>query len=366
MKKESNVIYKKIKSMKAEDMIGEEENNDLYETLQYVVDKGQTIVRVDKFLVNKVERATRSKIQKACNNELVTVNGKTIKSNYKIKPSDIVVIKLLKSPNSDHILAEKMDLDIRYEDDYLMVVYKAPGIVVHPGIGNHHGTLVNGLAYYFKQKKENSDLPVMEGNTADRPGLVHRIDKNTSGLMVIAKTDEAMAGLAKQFFDHTIERKYVALIWGEFDEHEGTIEGNIGRHPNQRLQMTVFPDADQGKHAITHYRVLEEFYYVSLVECVLETGRTHQIRVHMKHKGHPLFNDDRYGGNAVVKGTVFSKYKTFVHNCFKLIPRHALHAKSLGFTHPITKEKLFFETDLPQDFMDVLDKWRKYVNALKK
>jgi len=340
-------------------------NEEMFEHYRYVADKGQAIIRVDKFLADRVERTTRSKIQRACSLDLVRVNDKPVKSNHKIKPSDIITIVLPKPPDSGHIAAEDIPLDVHYEDDDILILNKPAGLVVHPGIGNHSGTLVNGLMHYFKEKRREKELPIMEGNDFDRPGLVHRIDKNTSGLMVIAKNEAAMTHLAKQFFDHSIERKYQALIWGEFDEEAGTIEGNIGRHPRHRLQMTVFQDGDEGKHAVTHFKLIEKFYYVSLVECQLETGRTHQIRVHMKHKGHPVFNDERYGGNAVVKGTVFSKYKQFVQNCFKMIPRHALHAKSLGFIHPTTGEKMYFEIDLPKDMIDVLDKWRKYVEVKK-
>ena len=345
--------------------VGElEKPEGLYEHYRYIADKGQRPMRVDKFLVGKVERATRSKIQKAIINDAVLVNEKIVKSNYKIKPGDVITIVLPKPPNHGHLIPENIPLDIRYEDDDLMVLYKPPGLVVHPGIGNHHGTIVNGLVYYLQNKK-HGDIPVMEGNLGDRPGLVHRIDKNTSGLLLIAKTEHAMAHLAKQFFKHTIRRRYVALVWGSLDEDEGTIEGHIARHPRNRLQMHVFPEGDEGKHAITHYKVLEKFYYVSLVECILETGRTHQIRVHMKHMGNPLFNDERYGGDRVVKGTVFSKYKSFVQNCFKVIPRHALHAQSLGFVHPTTGEDMLFETELPKDFTEVIEKWRRYVNAIK-
>lgn len=353
-------------SERIEDVEDVEDDNQLYEHYRYDVDKGQSIIRVDKFLVDKVERVTRSKIQRACANQMVKVNDKPVKANQKIKPRDVVTITLPKSPNSDHIIPEEMPIDVHYEDEHVLVLNKPAGLVVHPGIGNHSGTLVNGLAHYFQQQNKTGKLPVMEGNQPDRPGLVHRIDKNTSGLMVIAKNEEAMTHLAKQFFDHSIERKYVALVWGEFNEDEGTIEGNIGRHPRHRLQMTVFPDGEEGKHAVTHYRVLEKFYYVSLVECILETGRTHQIRVHTKHLGHPVFNDERYGGDSVVKATVFSKYKQFVHNCFKIIPRYALHAKSLGFVHPATGEKMYFEIDLPTDMEEVLDKWRKYVEVKMK
>lgn len=354
--------------------INEEDDNDAedayYEHYRYVADKGQNPIRIDKFLVDRIERVTRSKIQRACTAGSILVNDKPVKSNHKVKPRDVVSVVLPKPPSSGHIKPENIPLDVRYEDDHLMVIYKPAGLVVHPGIGNHSGTLVNAVAYYLQQKQKTKaarpDMPILEGNSPDRPGIVHRIDKNTSGLMVIAKSDEAMAGLAKQFFAHTIDRKYVALVWGEFDEDEGTIDLNIGRHPRFRLQMTTFPDGDEGKNAVTHWRTLERFYYVSLVECVLETGRTHQIRVHMKDTGHPLFNDERYGGDRVVKGTVFSKYKQFVRNCFDVIPRHALHAKSLGFVHPITQEAMFFETDLPEDFVNVLERWRKYVDTYAK
>jgi 23S rRNA pseudouridine1911/1915/1917 synthase len=341
-----------------------EQAEEWYEHYRYVADKGQGVIRVDKFLVDKIERVTRSKVQRAIATESVLVNDKVVKANYKIKPRDVISIVLPKPPNFNNLLAENIPLDIRYEDKDLMVVYKPPGLVVHPGVGNYSGTLVNGLVYYLQQEK-HGDIPIMQGNLGDRPGLVHRIDKNTSGLLLIAKSEEAMAHLAKQFFNHTIKRRYVALVWGELEEDEGTITGHIGRHPRHRMEMTVFPDGEEGKHAITHYKVLERFYYVSLVECVLETGRTHQIRVHMKHMGCPLFNDERYGGDRIVKGTIFSKYKQFVQNCFDMIPRHALHAQSLGFVHPMTGEEMLFETELPTDLVEVIEKWRKYVNALK-
>jgi len=335
---------------------------DLYEHLRIDVDPGQSPERIDKFLVAKMERTSRNRIQQAAKAGAILVNGAATKANYMVQPGDIIKVYLPQAPRSEGmVIPQEMPLDIRYEDDDLLVLFKPAGLVVHPGVGVHDGTLVNALAYYF----QNSDLPVMPGNLADRPGLVHRIDKNTTGLMVIAKTETAMTHLAKQFFDHTIERKYQAIIWGEFDEDSGTIEGNIGRHPRQRTEMTVFPEGDEGKHAVTHFKVIERLYYISVVECKLETGRTHQIRVHMKHEGHPLFNDDRYGGDRVVKGTVFSKYKQFVKNCFNLIPRHALHAKSLGFVHPRTGEDMFFDTELPEDMATVLDKWRVYLSGRK-
>lgn len=348
--------------------MNEEKNNttdtpqdDFYEHYRYVADPKQTIIRIDKFLMDRVERVSRTKIQKACEAQSILVDGKPVKPNFKIKPGHVVTIVLPKPPSDNTVVAENIPLDIRYEDEDIIVLYKPPGLVVHPGIGNHHGTLVNGLAYYLNQKGDDSDLPILPGNRVDRPGLVHRIDKNTSGLMLIAKNDFAMTHLAKQFFDHTIHRKYVAMIWGNLEEVEGTIEGNIGRHPRNRLQMTVFPEGDEGKHAITHYKVIEDFYYVSLVECVLETGRTHQIRVHFKYLGNPLFNDERYGGDRVVKGTIFTKYRRFVENCFELMPRHALHAKELGFVHPRTGEKMHFETELPEDFQKVIERWRIYL-----
>ncbi len=325
-------------------------------------DPGQSPIRIDKFLLDRLEKVSRNKIQNGIKEGAVTINGKAVKANYKVRPNEDIHLALPPSRGlGDRVIPEEMDLDIRYEDKDLMVIFKPPGLVVHPGIGNETGTLVNGLAHYFK----NMDLPVKEGNELDRPGIVHRIDKNTSGLMLIAKTEFAMTELAKQFFDHSIDREYIALIWGAFDDDKGTIEGNIGRHPKERLQMTVFPDGDEGKHAVTHYEVLKDMYYVSLVKCKLETGRTHQIRVHMKYKGHPLFNDERYGGQFIKKGTVYAKYKQFVNNCFKLLPRQALHAKSIGFVHPSTKEYMHFTAELPSDFQEVVNKWHDYVSSKK-
>lgn len=335
---------------------------DLYEHSRIVVDPGQSPIRLDKFLVTKIERTSRSRLQQLIKAGGVIVNDVAAKANYLVQPKDVIMVYMPQGPNhSETIKKQDIPLDIRYEDDDLLIVHKPAGMVVHPGISVYDGTLVNALAYYLS----NLNLPVMPGNLVDRPGLVHRIDKNTTGLMVVAKTEAAMTHLAKQFFDHTIERRYQALIWGQPEELEGTIEGNIGRHPRFRDKMTVFAEDEGGKAAITHYKVIEQMYYVSLVECKLETGRTHQIRVHMKHIGHPLFNDDRYDGNRVVKGTVFSKYKSFVENCFKMIPRHALHAKSLGFIHPNTGEKMHFESDLPEDMQSVLDKWRIYLSGRK-
>ena len=333
-----------------------------YEHKTVVVDPGQTPLRLDKFLGDRLMNVSRNKVQNGLKSGAISVNGKSAKASYKVQPGDEIEIVLPRNqdPHSE-IQPEDIPLRIEYEDDDIMVVYKEPGMVVHPGIGNYSGTLVNALAHYL----QSGDMPVMEGNPADRPGLVHRIDKDTSGLLVIAKNDYAMTHLAKQFFDHTIERLYVALVWGAPEPPEGTIEGNIGRHPRHRLQQTVFPEGEDGKPAITHYRTLEDLYYVSLVECKLETGRTHQIRAHMKYIGHPLFNDARYDGDRIHKGTVFTKYKQFVQNCFALLPRHALHARTLGFVHPKSGKHMTFESSMPEDFEQVLDKWRHYVTHRK-
>lgn len=337
--------------------------DDLYEQYKIIVDKGQTTIRIDKFLMSRIEHATRSRIQNACKAGRVRVNGNPIKANYKIRPLDEIKVYMEHEPMSGQgVRPEPIPLDIVYEDDYILIVNKQAGLVVHPGVGNWSGTLVNGLVHYFKSK----ELPVMAGNQEDRPGLVHRIDKDTSGLLVIAKTEEAISGLSKQFFDHSIDREYVALVWGDVEEQKGTITGNIGRHPTLRTQMYVYDDEEEmGKHAITHYETLENLYYVTLVKCKLETGRTHQIRVHMKHLGHTLFNDARYGGDRILKGTVFTNYRRFVENTFDLLPRQALHAASLGFIHPITKEKMFFKSELPADFSAALEKWRGYTSTRK-
>lgn len=349
-------------SIKKEETVEEQTSNEeLYEHYHFVADPKQTPTRIDKFLLDRIQGASRNRIQNAIRAGAVLVNEKNIKPNFKIKPGHEISIVFPKPVKDKGLVPQNIPLDIRYEDDDVMVIHKPAGMVVHPGIGVPDGTLVNALAYYF----ESLDLPVQEGNTPDRPGLVHRIDKDTSGLMVIAKNEYAMTHLGKQFFKHTIERKYQALVWGEPDDDEGTIDAYIGRNPKNRVQQFVFVDGDEGKHAITHYKVLERLYYVSLVECELETGRTHQIRVHMKHIGHRLFNDEKYGGNRIMKGTVYTKYKQFVQNCFKLCPRQALHARSIGFVHPRTEEKMYFEADLPPDFQNVLDKWRQYLAGRK-
>ncbi len=329
------------------------ENKDLYEHFHFVAQKGQQPLRVDKYLMNYIENATRSKIQQAAKDGNIYVNDVTVKSNYKVKPNDVVRVLFEHPPYEFLLVPEDIPLTIVYEDDALLVVNKPAGMVVHPGHGNYSGTLINALTFHF------DNLP---NNSSNRPGLVHRIDKDTSGLLVVAKTEEAMTHLAKQFFDKTSEREYIALVWGDVKEDQGTIEGAIGRHPKNRLQNTVFTgdDAHKGKPAVTHYKVLERFGYVTLVSCKLETGRTHQIRVHLKHIGHTLFNDERYGGDRILKGTSFSKYKQFVENCFSILPRQALHAKTLGFVHPVTKEKMKFDSPVPDDIAQCLEKWRNY------
>lgn len=332
-----------------------EENEELFERETILCAKKQEPLRIDKFLMNRIEGATRNKIQQAIEAERVLVNDKPIKSNYKIRPDDKIVIYQTHLPDSSEIVPENIPFNIVYEDDDILVVNKEPGMVVHPGSGNPGGTLVNAVAYYLKQ--QNPDIDETDLN---RFGLVHRIDKFTSGLLVMAKTPAAMTHLAKQFFDHTVYRRYVALVWGDFDDEEGTVIAHVGRHQRFRKLFTAYPEGDFGKEAITHYKVLERFNYVTLVECRLETGRTHQIRVHMKHIGHPLFNDSTYGGDQIVKGTVFTKYKQYVDNCFSLCPRQALHAKDLGFIHPVTKKEMRFESPLPEDMTSVIEKWRKY------
>jgi len=328
-------------------------SDDLYEHYRFKADKGQGALRVDKYLMNLIEKATRNKIQKAAEAGNIHVNGVPVKSSYKVKGNDVVTVLFEHPPYEFLLVPENIPLDIVYEDETLIVVNKPAGMVVHPGHGNYSGTLINALTYHFE------NLP---NNSSNRPGLVHRIDKDTSGLLVIAKTEDAMAHLAKQFFDKSTEREYVALVWGNVEADEGTIEGNIGRHPKNRLQNTVFEndEEEKGKPAVTHYKVLERLGYVTLVSCRLETGRTHQIRVHLKYIGHTLFNDERYGGEKILKGTTFTKYKQFVDNCFKILPRQALHARTLGFVHPVTEEFMRFESPIPEDMQACLEKWRNY------
>lgn len=334
----------------------------LYEHHRFVAPAGLTPVRIDKYIQIKLEGISRNKIQNGIRAGAVRVDGAEIKPNFLLKPNQTITILLPKPPDLEADVApENIPLDIVYEDDDVIVINKPPGFVVHPGIGHSSGTLVNALAYHMQKDK----LPVMAGNSPDRPGLVHRIDKDTSGLILIAKNEYAMTFLAKQFFDHTITREYNAIVWGAPDPPSGTIEGHLGRDPRFRQLMTVFPDGESGKEATTHYELLEDLYYVSLVKCVLETGRTHQIRVHMKYIGHPVFNDDRYGGDMIVKGTVYTKYKQFVDNCFALCPRQALHARTLGFDHPTKGKRMYFESPLPDDMTALLEKWRGYLSNRK-
>ncbi|MDP2722256.1 MAG: RluA family pseudouridine synthase [Bacteroidales bacterium] len=340
---------------KPEDFI-EEENSELYEHHHIVVDPGQTPLRVDKFLFNRVMNVSRNKVQQAAKAGNILVNTKPVKSNYKIKPGDEISVVMTYPPRDVEIYPEQVAFDVVYEDDDVVVVNKPAGVVVHPGYNNYTGTLLHGLAWYFK---ETNQLDKVENGFGY---LVHRIDKDTSGLLLVAKNELAQTRLAKQFFDHSIQRTYNALVWGDVVADEGTIEGHIGRSLKDRRVMTVFPDGEYGKDAVSHYTVLQRFGYVTLVACKLETGRTHQIRAHFRFLGHPLFNDAMYGGNAVLKGTTFTKYKQFVNNCFSIIPRQALHAKSLGFEHPITKKQLFFESEFPSDFQDVIDKWMGYTH----
>lgn len=328
---------------------------ELYEHFRVVVDKGQSQVRVDKYLFERLVNSSRNRIQKAADAGLIMANGKPVKSSYKVKPCDVLTVMMDRPRYDNDIIPEDIPLDIVYEDNDLMVVNKPAGLVVHPGCGNYHGTLVNAIAWHLK------DNPKYDPNDP-QVGLVHRIDKDTSGLLVVAKTPDAKTHLGLQFYNKTTKRKYNALVWGVVENNEGTIEGNIGRNPKDRMQMAVLSDPAQGKHAVTHYRVLERLGYVTLVECVLETGRTHQIRVHMKHIGHTLFNDERYGGNEIKKGTHFSKYKQFVNNCFETCPRQALHAMTLGFVHPRTGEEMFFTSPLPEDMTNLIDKWRNYIS----
>ncbi|TVR70690.1 MAG: RluA family pseudouridine synthase [Marinilabiliales bacterium] len=337
---------------------GEDINDaaDLYEHFRFEADPGQKLLRIDKFLVNRIENVSRSLIQNAATAGNILVNDSPVKSNYRVRPGDIITIVMAHPPREVELLPEDIPVNVIYEDDHLVVVNKAPGMVVHPGHGNYTGTLINALAWRFRE------MPLFESGEL-RPGLVHRIDKNTSGLLVVAKTELAMNRLARQFFERKTRREYDAIVWGRPEPAEGSIEGHIGRHSKDRMRMDVFPDGSQGKYALTHYRLVEDLGYISHVECRLETGRTHQIRVHLEHIGHPLFNDERYGGDQILRGTTFTKYKQFVQNCFKVLPRHALHARTLGFKHPATDRELWFETELPDDIQQLIDKWKRYTGS---
>lgn len=335
----------------------EQDEQDLYEHLRVVVDKGQSLMRIDKFLMQRIENASRNRIQNAIDAGSVLVNEKPIKPSYKVKPLDIISVVLPHPPRDTEVYPENIPLNILYEDDDVILVNKPPGMVVHPGYNNYTGTLVNALVYHLQENAKN--LPQLPGNEG-RPGLVHRIDKDTSGLLLISKNERSLTYLAKQFYDHTIKRRYLALVWGD-PEDEGTVTGYIGRSLKDRRVMSIYDDESKGKWSVTHYKVLERFNYVTLIECRLETGRTHQIRAHMKHIGHPLFNDSTYGGDKILKGTVFNKYKQFVENCFELLPRQALHAQSLGFIHPTTKKEVYFETELSDDMKAAVEKWKNYI-----
>ncbi|GHT14225.1 pseudouridine synthase [Bacteroidia bacterium] len=331
----------------------EDSEDEFYEHFRFIADKGQTLLRVDKFLVTRIEHASRNRIQLAADAGCILANGNPVKSNYKVKPGDIITVVMDRPRRALEVTPEDIPLNIVYEDNDLMVINKPPGLVVHPGHGNYTGTLVNAIAWHLK------DQPNYDPKDP-RLGLVHRIDKNTSGLLVIAKTPEAKTNLGIQFLNKTTQRKYIALVWGNVKEEKGRIEGNIGRNPKDKMLMTVFPGGENGKPAVTHYRVLERLGYVTLIECRLETGRTHQIRVHLKSIGHTLFNDERYGGNEILKGNHFTKYKQFIQNCFEICSRQALHAQTLGFSHPRTKQEVFFESPLPEDMEHLIEKWRKY------
>jgi len=335
----------------------QDEEQELFEHYRFVAEKGLTPLRVDKFITNRMEQTSRHRIQLAINAGYVLVNDRIVKANYKVKPLDVVTIMMPYQRRGFEVLPEPIPLDILYEDEDLLVLNKAPGMVVHPGRGHASGTLVNALAYHLGISPDNDQIDERMGV------LVHRIDKETSGLLVVAKNEDAQFHLSKQFFDRTVKRNYVALVWGNIQQENGTIEGNIGRDPNDRLKFKVFSDEEHGKPSITHYKVIERFGYVTMVECILETGRTHQIRVHMNHIGHPLFNDERYGGDRILKGTVYTKYKQFIDNCFELLPRQALHAKSLGFIHPRTGREMLFDSPIPSDMTALIEKWRKYAGV---
>lgn len=342
--------------MKENDEILEEvteERDEMYEHFRFTVDPGTELLRMDRYLTNLMANTSRNRVQQAAKAGCILVNGKPEKSNYRVHPRDVITILLPHPPREIEINPENIPLDIVYEDNDVIVINKPAGLVVHPAFGNFTGTLVNALLWHFQGQKTADGEDV-------KPLLVHRIDKNTSGIMIVAKSEIAQMKLAANFFEHSIDRRYRALVWGDFKEDEGTIVGNVGRNPKDRLVMTVFPDGEAGKHAVTHYKVIERFGYVTLVECRLETGRTHQIRVHMKYAGHPLFSDESYGGNEIIKGTTFTKYKQFINNCFKILPRQALHAKSLGFVHPVTGKYMLFDSELPADMAETIEKWRNY------
>jgi pseudouridine synthase, RluA family len=332
------------------------DQQELFEHYRFKADPGQSLLRIDKFLSDRLENSSRTRIQNAANAGNILVNNNSVKPNYKIKPGDVIQVVLPTPPREIELIPENIPLNIVYEDDDVLVVNKEPGMVVHPAYGNYSGTLVNALMWHFR------DLPLFNSGES-RPGLVHRLDKNTSGILVIAKNEYALNRLSKQFYDRTTDRRYNALIWGTPDPREGTITGNVGRNIKDRKIMQVFKDDTEGKTAITHYKVLEDLGYISLIECKLETGRTHQIRVHFSHIKHPLFNDEEYGGDQILKGTTFTKYQQFIKNCFKILPRQALHAKSLAFNHPVTGERLLFDSNLPDDMVQVIEKWRKYISG---
>jgi 23S rRNA pseudouridine1911/1915/1917 synthase len=355
MFRESDILNEWDGEVQEEDLTEETGPEERIERMRILTDKGQEPLRIDKFLMNRIEGASRNKLKQAIDGGYIIVNNQVVRANYKVKALDEIVIFETRPPEGKDIIPEDIPLNVVYEDDTLMIINKPDGLVVHPGCGNHSGTLVNGVAYHLLA--QNVDI-----YNLSRIGLVHRIDKDTSGLIAIAKTDKAMVHMATQFKKHTVHRRYVALAWGDFDESEGTVNAHVGRNLRFRKIMDVFPEGDHGKEAITHYKVLERFNYVTLIELRLETGRTHQIRVHMKHIGHPLFNDETYGGDRIVKGTVFAKYKQFVDNCFQILPRQALHAKELGFVHPATGEWIQFNSELPEEMSEVVNRWRRYVN----
>ena len=341
-----------------EELLEQDGPEELYERFFIKIDKGQEPLRLDKFLVARIENATRNKVQKGIEAGRVLVNGKPVQANYRIKPADEIVVYSDKEVQGEEIIPENIPLNIVFEDNEVMIINKPAGMVVHPGSGNYTGTLINGVAYCLIQQNKT-----INEETLPRFGMVHRIDKNTTGLIVLAKTDKAVSNLAKQFFNHTVQRRYHALVWGDVIADTGTIVAHVGRNVKLRKLFAAYPDGEHGKEAITHYKVLERFGYVTLVECRLETGRTHQIRVHMQHIGHPLFNDDTYGGDRIVKGTVFAKYKQFVDNCFTICARQALHAKTIGFVHPGTRQEVLFDSELADDMKQVIEKWRNYVKA---